>query len=153
MSRFDPEKLSVRFVEPCHPKGPVVPRRYTLTHSDLTGSLYLTIGPDFDRYRISGPYTRLMRDEVLGEWALEGSDATLHVRVHVSGGLVIGTAGQRYRIFKMEMPLALSAIRHGDKILYEEHPMLESSKILVHFSSSKGRYDKTEDYGTPSSFR
>jgi hypothetical protein len=43
-------------------------RCYTLTHSDTTGELFLTIGPDFDRAQISGLYTRLMRDEVLAEW-------------------------------------------------------------------------------------
>ena len=45
--------------------GPVTPRCYTLTHSDTTGDLFLTVGPEFDRAQISGWYTRLMRSQVL----------------------------------------------------------------------------------------
>jgi len=68
MSRLKPEKLHVRFAAGVTPDEPITPRRYTLTHSDATGDLYLTIGPDYDRRQISGWYTRLMRDEVLAEW-------------------------------------------------------------------------------------
>jgi hypothetical protein len=68
MSRLSPGKLQVRLTEGSVADGPVMPRCYTLTHSDTTGDLFLTIGPDFDRAQISGLYTRLMRDEVLAEW-------------------------------------------------------------------------------------
>jgi hypothetical protein len=68
MSRLRPDKLHVRCAGGVTPDGPITPRRYTLTHSDATGDLYLTIGPDYDRQQISGWYTRLMRDEVLAEW-------------------------------------------------------------------------------------
>ena len=68
MNRLRPGKLHVRFAGGASPEGPVHPRCYTLTHSDATGDLYLTIGPAHDREQISGWYTRLMRDEVLAEW-------------------------------------------------------------------------------------
>ena len=44
MSRLDPAKLQVRFHPAVERDGPMAPRRYTLTHSDLTGDLFLTIG-------------------------------------------------------------------------------------------------------------
>jgi Staygreen protein len=69
--RLDPRKLHVTFVPGTSAAGPVVPRAYTLTHSDSTGELFLTIGTTFDRRQISGWYTRLMRDEVLAEWSVE----------------------------------------------------------------------------------
>lgn len=68
MGRFNPNKLHVRFQPGTTPVNPVVPRRYTLTHSDRTGHLFLTIGSDYDGAQISGWYTRWMRDEVLAEW-------------------------------------------------------------------------------------
>jgi hypothetical protein len=70
VSRLAPHKLHVTFVSGVSREGPVVPRAYTLTHSDSTGELFLTVGPTYDRRQISGWYTRLMRDEVLAEWQL-----------------------------------------------------------------------------------
>jgi hypothetical protein len=46
-----------------------------------------------------------MRDEVLAEWRDEADGAVLHVYCHVSGGLVFGSAGWRYAIFRRELPL------------------------------------------------
>jgi hypothetical protein len=67
MSRLNTRKLHVRF-KGAKPDVLVLPRRYTLTHSDSTGDLYLTISSDFDNKQVSGWYTRFMRDEVLAEW-------------------------------------------------------------------------------------
>lgn len=68
MGRLNPRKLHVRFAAGGTPQGPLTPRRYTLTHSDSTGDLFLTIAPEVDRKQIAGWYTRLMRDEVLAQW-------------------------------------------------------------------------------------
>jgi hypothetical protein len=68
MSRLKPEKLEVIIKGDLTETDPIIPRRYTLTHSDATGKLTLTIGLEYDLKQISGWYTRLMRDEVLAEW-------------------------------------------------------------------------------------
>jgi len=88
MSRLDPGKLHVRLGAGVTPEGPLIPRRYTLTHSDSTGDLYLAIAAEVDRKQISGWYTRLMRDEVLAEWQEGEEEPALHVFCHVGGGLV-----------------------------------------------------------------
>ena len=49
MRRLKPEKLHVQLANGTTPAGPVAGRRYTLTHSDATGDLFLTIGLDYDR--------------------------------------------------------------------------------------------------------
>jgi len=100
VKRLTPERLHIRYIPGAGTDGPVEPRRYTLTHSDATGDLYLTIGPDYDREQILGWYTRLMRDEVLAEWCREQEGPALHVYCHVSGGLVLGPPGWRYAIFQ-----------------------------------------------------
>lgn len=152
MSRLKPEKLHVQFAAGVAPVGPITPRRYTLTHSDSTGDLYLTVGPDYDRRQISGFYTRLLRDEVLAEWHNGEDGPTLHVHCHVSGGLVLGSAGWRYAIFRRELPLVLEAFRFGDRQLFEIEPGLDGSPISVHFHATQPRYNRTESWGVPADY-
>jgi hypothetical protein len=148
-----PEKLHVDVATGTDAAGPVVPRCYTLTHSDATGDLYLTIGPAYDREQISGWYTRLMRDEVLAEWRQEAEGAALHLHCHVSGGLVVGTAAWRDAIFRRELPLVLEALRYGDRALYEAHPELDQASIEVHFHARRARFDRVEAWGVPADYR
>ena len=153
MSRLDPAKLHVHFAEGIMPEGPLTPRRYTLTHSDSTGDLFLTVAPEVNRKQVSGWYTRLIRDEVAAGWQ-EGEDGpALHVFCHVSGGFVIGSAGMRYAIFQRELPLVLEAFRFGDRGLFEARPELDKAPIWIHFQSTDRRYRKTERWGTPAEYR
>lgn len=92
-----------------------------------------------------------MRDEVLGEWQLQG-DRRLEICLHVSGGAVIGTKSLRDRIFRRELPLALEAIRYGDRDFFDSYPEFDAAKIVVHFRSSRARYDRWEEWGTPSDY-
>jgi hypothetical protein len=130
-----------------------MPRCYTLTHSDTTGDLYLTIGPEYDREQISGLYARLLRDEVLAEWREGEGGLTLHVHCHVSGGLVVGSAGWRYAIFRRELPLVLEAFRFGDRALFEARLELGQAPIWVHFHAARPRYDQIERWGVPEDYR
>ena len=153
MSRLKPEKLHVNSARAPAPNGPLVPRRYTLTHSDVSGELFLTVGAHYEEKQVSGLYTRLMRDEVLAEWR-EGEDGpALHVYCHVSGGLALGPAGWRDAIFRHELPLVLEALRCGDGELFEAHPELDGAPILVHFRSHRRRYRRVERWGTPADYR
>ncbi|MDY6917555.1 MAG: staygreen family protein [Chloroflexota bacterium] len=152
MSRLKPEKLHVRHASGVGVGEPLVPRCYTLTHSDTTGDLYLTVARHHDRKQVSGLYTRLMRDEVLAEWGVEHDQPSLHIHCHVSGGLVLGTAGLRDAIFRRELPLVLEAIRLGDNGLFEARPELNRAPILVHFHSPKACYNRTEQWGTPGEY-
>lgn len=80
------EKLIVNYLSGVNPNGPITPRCYTLTHSDFTGELFLSIGVEFDKKAISGFYTKIMRDEVLAEWVKQENGYSLNVYCHVSGG-------------------------------------------------------------------
>lgn len=153
MSRLRPEKLHVTLSEGSAAEGPITPRRYTLTHSDLTGDLFLTIGPDYDQEALTGFYTRLMRDEVMAEWIQEEDGPALHLHCHVSGGLVLGPAAFRDAIFRRELPLVLEALRYGDAALYEAHPDLDRAPVWVHFHATRRRYDRVERWGEPADYR
>jgi hypothetical protein len=147
MKRLNPEKHHTDILPGTTSEGPLIPRRYTLTHSDRRGKLSLGIGLDYNKDQISGWYTRLMRDEVLAEWKQNEEGYSLHVYLHVSGGLVFGRAGWRETIFRSELPLVLESIRYGDRNLFITHPELENASVYVHFQSSNSRHSKTEQWG------
>jgi hypothetical protein len=152
MGRLNPEKLHVSFSAGASPLEPLASRCYTLTHSDATGDLFLTVGLEFNRGQVSGLYTRFMRDEVLARWRCEAGGPVLDVHCHVSGGLVFGTAGFRYAIFQRELPLVLEAFRFGDRRFLEAWPELDGAPILVHFDSKRRKYRRVERWGTLSSY-
>jgi len=149
MSRLVPAKLHVTWGEGAAPAVPLTPRCYTLTHSDQTGDLFLTIAPEVSRAQISGWYTRLMRDEVVAEWVEGEAGPELRVHCHVSGGLALGGAGMRDAILRRELGLVLEAFRWGDRELYAAHPGLDQAPIWVHFDSDNPRYQKVERWGAP----
>jgi hypothetical protein len=153
VNRLNPEKLHVQVAPGTTLEEPLAPRCYTLTHSDATGDLYLTIGADYDRKQISGWYTRLLRDEVLAEWRTGKNGPALHVHCHVSGGLVVGPARWRYEIFRQELPLVLEALRYGDRALFRAHPELDQAPVWVHFHAGRRDYDRLEQWGAPGDYR
>jgi len=145
MTHLNPNLVHVQFIDGADETSPISPRAYTLTHSDVTGELFLSIGKEINFPQIEGVYTRLMRDEVLAEWELS-KPATLHVFCHVSGGLVFGTARMRYSIFKYHLPLVLETFYYGDRILLKDHPELAKGKVVVHFIARQKRYNQDEDW-------
>ena len=153
MGRLKPEKLHVTFLSYTEGDKLILPQRYTLTHSDFTGELFLSIGPDYDRRQISKLYTKLMRDEVLAELVSKEDSMQFNVYCHVSGGFVIGGVKWRYDIFRSELPLALEAIRYGDRTIFQQNPDLDQILVQIHFHSSNPRFNKVEAWGIITDYR
>ncbi len=153
MERLNPEKLHVTYLTGTTPENLVLPRLYTLTHSDRTGELFLTIGAQYDKQQISKLYTRLMRDEVLAELADDGDKLIFKVYCHISGGFIIGTAKWRYNIFHSELPLVLEAIRYSDRTLFEKNPQLDITPVLICFQSTDSRFNRVENWGVMADYR
>ncbi len=147
MGRLNPDKLHVTYLAGTIPDNLRLPRCYTLTHSDVTGDLFLSIGSQYDTRKISKFYTRLMRDEVLAEITNEEDALVFKIYCHVSGGIVFGRAKWRYNIFQSQLPLVLEAIRHGDDILFKQNPELDQTPVLIHFKSTDSRFNKVERWG------
>ena len=152
MKRLNPEKLYVTYLSGTSLENLVLPRRYTLTHSDRTGKLYLSIGPQYDTRQTSSLYTRLMRDEVLAEFASCEEGLVFRVYFHVSGGLTFGPAKWRYAIFQSELRLVLESIRYGDRALFEQNPHLDSTPVLIQFNSRNKQFNKVENWHTISEY-
>ena len=108
---FKPSKLTVQRFPGTRQTGlcPQHPRRYTLTHNDLTGQLLLTIGHHYNKAQLSGWYNRLLRDEILAYWQFGGDKPVLHIECHVSGEETwLAPPILRDYIFRREMPLVRS---------------------------------------------
>ena len=151
MPGFDPGKLSVNFDDQLKSDNLILPRKYTLTHSDLTGELFLYIGRDFDHRSFSSLYSRLIRDEVLGEWKnLEQS--ILDIRCLVSGGLAIGPSKWRESIFRQHMDMVLEAICYGDRVFLQRERDLLNAPIYVHFITRNKKLQSMQEWGIISDF-
>lgn len=147
MTEFKPNKLFVDFKKGVTQTEPIVPRCYTLTHSDLTADLYLSIGITYDTQKITP-----MRDEVLADWVKVAGEYTLEVYLHVDGAHGLVNTTLRDEIFRRELPLALTAIRYGDRKFFEAHKNLDDAPIIVHFNSVLPEFMKTEGWGKLSDY-
>jgi len=144
---FDAGKLHITFSEGCTPEAPLLPRRYTLTHSDRTGDLFLTIGCDYDREALGALQVRLERDEVVGEWISDAEGPRLELRMMAQGGLpLFGTGAMRRDIFCHYRHLVLAALRHGDRLFSQAHPELDDAPVIARFEWRDGRSD-SEQWG------
>ncbi|AYC28429.1 staygreen family protein [Paenisporosarcina cavernae] len=143
MSTFNPDKLFVEYRDGVTPTQPIIPRHYTLTHSDITAELFLTIGFRFAEDKITQ-----MRDEVLGEWKLVNDHYVYHVYLEIDAQFNLPMASIRNAVFRRELPLALQAIRYGDRKFFRVHSFLDYSPILIHFNSTYPSLQTTEYWGT-----
>lgn len=143
MNRFNPDMLSVEFRGGVSDYAPVEGRRYTLTHSDDTGELFLTISSRFAWDKVNET-----RDEVFAQWnRYPGRGYVLEVYLYVYGPEVSGNPEIRNRIFRENLPLALKAMCYGDRRFIMLHPQLAYSSVMVHFYSILPEYSRVEPWG------
>ncbi|MYL72479.1 hypothetical protein GLW00_16655 [Halobacillus litoralis] len=148
MKRLDPDKLFVEFRPGVTKNAPLLGRKYTLTHSDITAELFLTLGLTYAYDKITQ-----MRDEVLEEWRIENGRPYLYVYVYVDGQYGSHQSAVRNAIFRRELPLALEAIRYGDRYFFEAYPELDHAPIFIRFDSIDPRYNRYEYWGYPKDYK
>lgn len=143
MNQFNPDMLTVELRGGVSDYAPINGRRYTLTHSDNTGELFLTIGREFAWDKVSE-----IRDEVFAQWSdFQGKGYVLEVYLYVYGPEVSGDPEIRNSIFRRELPLALKAICYGDKEFITRYPQLAYANVMVHFYSTLPEYSRIESWG------
>lgn len=141
LNKLNPEKLTVQWRNGVTVTEPIIGRRYTLTHSDETGDLFLTIGKKYAYEKITE-----MRDEVLAEWRQLNGNPYLFVYVYV-GNYGPKQTAIRNTIFRRELPLALEAIMYGDKEFFYVYQTLQQAPIYIHFESPLEAYHTVEVWG------
>jgi len=148
LKKLNPDKLYVEFRTGVTMTEPVIGRKYTLTHSDITADLFLTIGLQFAYDKVNA-----MRDEVLAEWRMNHGSPFLYVYVYVDGQFGPLVSAVRDAIFRRELPLALEAIRYGDRKFFATHSELDNAPIWIHFDSTNPKYNRFENWGTPDDYK
>ncbi|WZL72525.1 staygreen family protein [Clostridiaceae bacterium 35-E11] len=145
--RLDPEKVFVELRHGVALTKPIVGRKYTLTHSDTTAELFLTIGLQYAYDKINP-----RRDEVLAAWCVYNNMLIMYVYVYVDGAFGYDRAAIRNQIFIRELPLALEAIRYGDRTFFGAHPDLDKCPIFIYFDSTFPCLNRVEYWGMPSDY-
>lgn len=126
------------------------PRVYTLTHSDVTAQITLTVAREINGSQLGGWYSRLQRDEVVAEWRKTKGVLSLHVHCHISGGgnfLHSLIARLRFYIFQKELPVVLQAFMVGDRQLFWQNPTLKYAPVWVYFHSKALVFNRVEFWG------
>lgn len=147
MFKFIPEKLSLELRENEIHYKELVPRKYTLTHSDDNEELLLTIGKDYAYNKANE-----VDDAVLAEWVMEGDEYILNVYIDVDGDMGSTDAENRNRMFREKLPLALKAIVYGDRKFLSKHELLKDAPVIVNFKSELPEYNKVERWGVISDY-
>ena len=140
---FDKNKLEVNFIFPMTKTYTLKDRKYTLTHSDDTGILYLDIANFYNYKKININ----LRDEVLGSWVfIEKNKYALLLNICLKGNSPYEIK-RKYEIFKSHLDLAIKAILYGDRDFLLKNKFLLDSNIIINFSSSYFMYNCSEYYG------
>ncbi len=131
MGKLYPQKVFVQYRDIMKPYEPVIDRKYTITHSDITAELFVFVATSYAEDQITS-----MRDEVRVAWEQYKKGLALFGSVMVDGNGVIGNAYIRNKIFYNEMPTALQALRQADRFLFDKEPNLDNTPVFIHFISS-----------------
>jgi len=147
LKRLNPEKLSVSLQPGVTLLAPIIPRSYTLTHSDVTAELFLTIGRKSAKEEIGAE-----KDELRAKWVFTDHQYKLYVYVNVGGPFEKSMIAKRYHVFVKELPLALEALRYGDQLFFKNHPPLDFAPIWVYFQSVDPVFNHREFFGGPEQY-
>ncbi len=147
MSNFDLGKLSVTIYPLVTTLQPLVGRKYTLTHSDDTGELFLDIGIAYNDQAID----LNLRDEVLAEWQVNtlGQFSLVGFAYVDNGEYSREEATYRFTIFNKEMDTALKGMINGDQQFLSNYSFLLDAPIYIHFQSVYPEYRGVKFFGTP----
>ena len=147
MASFDKERLNVTIMPPASTVQPVEGRKYTLTHSDGTGQLFLAVGYDYDYAAIN----KQMRDEVLAKWKSDCQyPYILAGKVYIDNGEHSEKISKsRFDIFSREMNVALKGMFYGDWPFLNHYPFLLNAPIYIRLKSKYPQFNQTLYFGTP----
>lgn len=142
MSEFDLGKINIKYKDNIGITAPVLDRKYTITHSDSTGELFITVGLSFDYQKVNP-----IRDEVLLEWIIVHNSPVLYGQVLVDGEGISGNSKLRNDIFLKELPKVLQNIRQKENRLFELYPELGEAFVWIEFKSELPEYHNIYNFG------
>ncbi len=81
-----------------------------------------------------------------------GGNYLYYVYLYVDGQYSPTEAAMRNYIFRRELPIALEAIRYGDREFFSMYTELDYSPIIVYFMSTNTEFNRIENWGTFSDY-
>ena len=72
--------------------------------------------------------------------------------VYVDGQFGEAVSAVRNTIFRCKLPLALEAIKYGDRRFFAARPDLDNAPISILFDSTNPEYNRFENWGTPKDY-
>lgn len=148
MRELNPQKVFVQYRDIMNPYEPIRERKYTITHSDKTGELFVFVSENYAEDQITK-----MRDEVRLFWGYYDKELALIGAVTVDSSDIPGNSSIRNEIFYKEMPTALQALRQADRFLFEKYIYLDKTPVYIRFISSNPEYNKTYNFGTIGAYK
>lgn len=148
MRALSTQKVFVQYRDSMKPYDPVLGRKYTITHSDITAELFVFIA---DNYAID--QVTSMHDDVKISWEQNENQLFLIGSVLIDGPDIDGDPAVRNRIFYTEMPTALKAMRQADRFIFEQYPNIDNTPVLIRFLSENPTYNKTYNFGPIGNYR
>lgn len=143
MKPFSNDRVFVEFRDDVTAKDPILGRKYTVTHSDDTADIYVTVGLAFAEDKFSP-----IRDELLLSFRYLNRQMQLFGSVLIDSEEFEGDSAMRTEIFLREIPNALRAIRYADRDFFEVYPGLDLLPIYIWFQSQNDEFNQLYDFGT-----
>ena len=81
---------------------------------------------------------------------METSGKFLYYYVYIyldQGEYDLNVIAKRNEVFRRELPLALTAIRYGDRFLFDAYPNLDQASIIINFISAYPQFARLENWG------
>lgn len=148
MRELSPQKVFAQYRDIMKPYEPVKDRRYTITHSDITGELFVFVSEYYAEDQITK-----MHDEVRIVWGYYNKELALIGEVTVDNSDITGDSSVRNNIFYNEMPIALQALRQADRFLFEKYYNLDNTPVYICFISSNPEYNKIYNFGAIGTYK
>jgi len=141
--RLDPLLLPITYESSSIITDFDLPRKYTSTHNDDTGEIYISIGHEYNTTLLSSVEARIRESQVIGEWIKKNDQYEIHLKVQVSTKINPNAVIRNEYICK-ELGLVLEGIAFAETALLKLHSYLMNAKIYIHFRSLDPVYDRVE---------
>lgn len=141
MKNVNPRKVFAQYRDCIEPYEPVLTRKYTITHSDVSAEMFVFIASNYACDKVTA-----VHDDVKIAWEKGEKGLILKGVVDVDGKQA-AMAKIRNKIFLNEIPLALQALRWADRFLFRKSPELDKTPIFIHFKSDSPEFNKIYSLG------
>jgi len=146
VSEWTSETFSVNIAPPATVFHPLEGRKYTLSQSEYTGNLFLSISNQFSKITDNSNVSEILQAEwitLMGEYALNG-------KISMNGSESDKRLTQvRCMIFQKELPELIRLLVLADNQFFNNYPLLLDAPIIIHFNTDISDFSGTFHLGTP----